>query len=258
MASPIEAARVLAGVLMLGYASWRDLRTREVPDITWIVFGSLGLILDVYEVATGNLSLLALSVPVLSSTALAYLLGYIGLYGGADFKAFVVLAVLQPYAPRVSRPILNVAPVIYPLTVFSNSAFAGSSFAIVNLVRNLAAAGGPPPLFESLESEALWKKFIVLISGVKVRLDTVRGPPFQYPLEVPAGGEGSSRRLVLMPDTEDDEAAIDTFHSLRRAGVERVWVSHTLPFMVFITLGYISAFVLGDLAMWLLKQALFP
>ena len=100
-------------------------------------------------------------------------------------------------------------------------------------------------------------KFIVLISGVKVKLDSVRGPPFQYPLEVPPLEKGAERRLVLMPDLEDDEAALEVFQRLRRAGVEEVWVSHTLPFLVFIAFGYISSLLVGDVVLWVLKQILF-
>ena len=99
-------------------------------------------------------------------------------------------------------------------------------------------------------------KFIVLISGARVKLDSVRGPPFQYPLEIPPLVEGAERRLVLMPDLDDDEAALDVFERLRLAGVEEVWVSHTLPFLVFIAFGYVSALLVGDVALWAIMHAL--
>jgi len=252
----MEAFRVLLSVVMLGYASWSDLRTREVSDLTWIVFGGLGLIFNLYEVATGGMKPIALAVTVLFSTALSFSIGYLGLFGGADFKAFVALALLQPYPSRLIRPMLDTVSVIYPLTVFSNSALAGASSALVLLVRNLSAASRGSPLFEGHESERLWMKFIVLISGMKVKLDSVRGPPFQYPLEVPPLEEGAERRLVLMPDLEDDEAALDVFQRLRLAGVEEVWVSHTLPFLVFIAFGYLSALLVGDVALWAIMRML--
>lgn len=252
----MEAVRVLLSVAMLGYASLSDLRTREVPDLTWLVFGALGLVLNLYEVSTGVMSLLTLALPILFSTALSFALGYLGLFGGADFKAFVALAILQPFQPRLVRPALGVVSVVYPLTVFSNSALAGASFALVLLVRNLSAARSGSPLFEGHESEPHWRKFIILISGVKVRLDSVRGPPFQYPLEAPLEEGEAERRLVLMPDIEDDDAALEVFGRLRRAGVAEVWVSHTLPFLVFIAFGYLSALLLGDVVLWALTRIL--
>lgn len=252
----LDALRILLSVVMLGYSSWSDLKTREVSDLTWIVFGGLGLVLDVYEVAMGVLKPVALAMAIIFSTVLSFLIGYIGLFGGADFKAFVALALLQPYPSRLVTPLLKTTSVIYPLTVFSNSALAGASFALVLLVRNLSLVSGGSPLFEGLESERLWMKFIVLISGVKVKLNQVRGPPFQYPLEVPPLMEGANRRLVLMPDLDDDEAAFDIFKKLRLAGVEEVWVSHTLPFLVFIGFGYVSALLVGDVALWAIMRVL--
>jgi len=254
---PLEALRVLLGVAMLSYASWRDIKTREVSDITWIVFGSLGLLMDAYEVATGRLNLLYTAGPILLSTVLSFLLGYFGLFGGVDFKAFVILALLQPYPPRLITPALAVTSVIYPLTIFSNSALAGASFAFVLLFRNLYAAQRGLSLFVGHESAPLWRKFIMLISGMKVRLDLVRGPPFQYPLEIPIDEDSNSRKLILMPDIEDDEEALEIFEKMKNSGVEEIWVSHTLPFIVFILFGFISALIIGDIALSILKWILF-
>jgi len=89
-----------------------------------------------------------------------------------------------------------------------------------------------------------------------MRLESVRGPPFQYPLEVPLEEDEAVRRLVLMPDIEDDDAAVEVFGRLRRSGVTEVWVSQTLPYLVFITLGYLSALQLGDVAIWALERIL--
>lgn len=253
----MDALRVSLNMAMLGYASLSDLKTREVSDLTWVVFGALGLVLDAYEVTIGKLNLPNLVVPILFSAALSFALGYLGLFGGADFKAFVALAVLQPYPSQLVKPVFGIVSVIYPLTVFSNSALAGASFALVILIRNVITSRTAPSLFEGHESEAIWRRFIVLISGIKVRLDSVRGPPFQYPLEVPLDEKGADRRLIIMPDIEDDKEALEIFKRLERAGVEEVWVSHTLPFLVFIAFGYISSIALGDVALWLLGRMMF-
>jgi len=252
----IDVVRVLLSVAMLGYASWSDLRTREVADRLWLAFGSLGLTIDLYGVVKGPMNPLSMTIPILIATALSFILGYIGLFGGADFKAFVVLALLTPYAPLIVFPILGVTSVVFPLTVFSNSALAGASIALVALIKNLVAARRGMQLFRNHESESAWKKFIILISGMKVNIDAVRGPPFQYPLECPTEG-GIDRKLVLMPDVEDDEAATKTFQALRDAGVTEVWVSHTLPFLVFITFGFISSLLIGDIALWTLTHIIF-
>ncbi len=253
----LDTARVLLSLTMLGYASWHDLRTREIYDLVWIVFGALGLITAIYEVYTGSLSLIGFVVPVLFSTALSIVLGYVGLFGGADIEAFIALAILNPSQPRQIVPYLGVVSVIYPLSLFSNSALSGASFALFILARNIALALSGKHLFGSHTSESAWKKLVVMFSGRKIRLESVRGPPFQYPLELPPEEEGDNRKLVLLPDIRDDEAAEEVFRRLGGEGVEEVWVSHTLPFLVFITIGYVLTLLFGDIALPVLSWLLF-
>jgi len=122
---------------------------------------------------------------------------------------------------------------------------------------NLISASKGRHLFEGYGSESTWKKFVVMVTGVKVRLESVRGPPFQYPLELPLEEGSSERRLALLPDIQDDEAATEIFRRLREAGATEAWVSHTLPFLVFIAIGYLLTLVVGDLALYVLSRLLF-
>ncbi|MFB0558170.1 MAG: A24 family peptidase C-terminal domain-containing protein, partial [Candidatus Bathyarchaeia archaeon] len=66
-----------------------------------------------------------------------------------------------------------------------------------------------------------------------------------------------NRKLVLLPDIRDDEAAEEVFRRLGGEGVEEVWVSHTLPFLVFITIGYVLTLLFGDIALSVLSWLLF-
>lgn len=59
-----------------------------------------------------------------------------------------------------------------------------------------------------------------------------------------------------MPDIQDDDAALGVFRRLREAGVEEVWVSNTLPFLVYISIGYVMAILLGDVALSILGRVL--
>ncbi len=56
-----------------------------------------------------------------------------------------------------------------------------------------------------------------------------------------------------MPDIQDDDSAVEVFRTLEASGVEEVWVSNTLPFLVYIAVGYLLALVLGDLVLAILK-----
>ncbi len=56
-----------------------------------------------------------------------------------------------------------------------------------------------------------------------------------------------------MPDIQDDDSAVEVFRTLEASGVEEVWVSNTLPFIVYIAVGYVLALVLGDVVLAILK-----
>ena len=238
---------------MLGYTSWIDLKTREIYDLVWLVFGGLGLIIALYEVYTGGLTLVWFVVVVLISSAISIGLGYLGLFGGADVLAFIALTVLHPTPPRGLEPFLGIVSPLFPLTLFSNSALSGASFSLVLLVRNIGSTLQGRNLFSGLEDESTWRKLVVMFTGIKMEVGSVRGPPFQYPLEVPGTEEMQGRRLILMPDIQDDDSAVEVFTTLEASGVEAVWVSNTLPFLVYIAIGYVLALVLGDIALSTLK-----
>ncbi len=250
----LDAIRVLFSLVMLAYTSYIDMKTREIYDLVWLVFGGLGLAVALYEIFAGTLTLTGFVMTVLFSTVISIALGYLGLFGGADVEAFIALSILHPIPPRGLNPVLGVVSVIYPLTLFSNSALSGASFALVLLGRNILKKSSGKPLFDGFGSDSSLKKFIVMVSGVKVKIDSVRGPPFQYPLEIM--DENSERRLILMPDIQDDDAALGVFQRLREARVEEVWVSNTLPFLVYISIGYVMAILLGDVALSILGRFL--
>jgi hypothetical protein len=154
------------------------------------------------------------------------------------------------------NPSLGLVSIIYPLSLFSNSALTGVSFAIILLLRNLFLSFGGRSLFNSYGTNPLWRKLVLMATGMKVDIVKVRGPPFQYPLEMPSEDGLSERRLIVMPDITDDEWAEDIFRRLKEQGVGEVWVSQTLPFLFFILVGYIETLVMGDIALYALIELL--
>ena len=45
----VEGTRLVFGVLMLGYASLSDIRTRTVIDAVWRMIGTVGFVLMIWE-----------------------------------------------------------------------------------------------------------------------------------------------------------------------------------------------------------------
>jgi len=240
---------------MLTYASWRDIKTREIPDKVWIIFSAPAIGIDLYELHIERINTIQFFLAIILSLVISFSLAYFELFGGADFKAFVVLSLLQPIQARFINPILNTVSVIYPLTVFANSAIAGAFTAIITLVKNIVLTYTKGGLFENDQKISLTKKLLVMVSGVKMNIDKVRGPPFEYPLEKI---EGNERKLMVMSRLLRDEDAVEAIKTLKEVGFKEIWVSRTLPFLVFITIGFILSIFLGDIILWIIYSILIP
>jgi preflagellin peptidase FlaK len=241
----LDVIRTGVAVAMLSYGSVRDLRTREVHDVLWVAGGGAGLVLDAYELLLGTLTVRHLVYSVGFMAGAMIVLGYLRLLGGADLLAFMALSIIHPRAPVYLYGLWGWAPPFYQFTLISNTAIAGIAAPLVTLARNLGAASGGADLFERHGDLSATRKAALMFTAVNLRLSEVRGPPYQYPLEE-AGGS-----IRLRPDIWDDEKAAETFRLLGERGVERVWVSATLPYLMLITAGYVLSVALGDVLLWL-------
>ena len=250
----LESLRILLSLIMLGYSSFIDLKTREIYDLVWIIFGGLGLIITTYEIYVGTYSIMSFVIPLVFSIIVSFALGFLRLFGWADVLAFIVLTILNPFPFGVVSPKLGIVSPVFPITLFSNSALAGVSFALILLFRNIFITLRGEKLFSNVKASSI-KKFVLFFSGYRLNMKNLKGPPFQYPLELPSSEEYNE--LVLMPDIQDDDAAWAIFDQLKSMGVEKTWVSYTLPFLIFITIGYIISLLIGDIALYTLTRFLF-
>lgn len=241
----IDLIRVALSLTMLVYGSYKELKTRMIHDLPWVVFGTAGLILDMYELYTGTLGLRQLLFSVGFMAAAGFLLGFLRLLGGADLLAFFALAVLNPKAPVYLIMNWGWEPIFYPFTLISNTAIAGAITPLYIALRNLNSKLMGVDLFERHDELSPLMRLGLLFTAVNVSLDKVKGPPFQYPLENPRDGSVS-----LRPNIWDDEWASEDFKVLRERGDGRVWVSFTLPYLLVILAGYLISVVFGDVLFW--------
>ncbi len=244
-------SRVVLSVAMLGYASYKDVKTREVSDALWLLFGSIGLLIDGYAIITGMTGWSTILVSIGFSTAFSLLAGYLGFFGGADLLAFIVIGVLNPIPPQVGFDPVLFHPLLFPLSVISNSVLIAASSVVVVLVVNIMTTRNR---FEGYTPISPFTKILLLLTGRKKKIGNVRGPPFEYPLEkINIDGSVS---LFVRSNFLDDKAAQDTFNELKSRGRSNVWVSYGLPFLLFLVLGYLSALIFGDFAMWIVSHFL--
>jgi preflagellin peptidase FlaK len=228
----LSEPRIIIALSMLGLASFMDLRNREVHDLVWIVFGSIGALMFLFEP-----DLVQNSIPLLFASsitvAIAYLAYRIGLFAGADALALVALVVI---IPLYDGP--NMLHNIAPLTILTNASIFASLFLMVNVVRNTISVVKGVALFSGFE-ESNWNKFIAFVLGYRASK-----PTFAYSIEVESGG-GKKFDFSLLHAEKTDYCA--------KSGA---WVMAGLPFIVYMLAGLVAMVFVGDIMTLLLSRFL--
>ena len=141
----------LVAVPALGWAAIRDVSTRRVPNDLWGPLAFLGALLLMWDgfVALGRPGAFTpfavrAAFSLLFVIPLAYGFWYIGGFGGADARAFMVLAVLFPTYPYYevagsAFPQVQTALGVFSLTVLTNTVLIGLAYPLVLGLRNALA-----------------------------------------------------------------------------------------------------------------------
>ena len=159
----------LLSLPVFAWVAYRDVRTRRVPNPAWYPLAALAVILLVWELGPVLLSgpatlserrlLLGTALSVGIVVPLSYGFWLVGGFGGADAKAFFVIALLFPTYPHYALWELGVAwlPVqlpavrttlgVFSLTVLSNTVLAAVAYPFVLAARNAVAGRLSPAMF---------------------------------------------------------------------------------------------------------------
>ena len=165
VASGPDLLRLLA-LPYFGYVAWRDIRTRRIPNRLWLPLAGLAAVLLIWELlALGGASslerqqfLLRVAISVGFVVPLAYAFWWIGGFGGADAKAFFVIAVLFPTFPTYdvsglgleiveTVPVVETAIGVFSLTILANAVLAGAAYPLGLAVKNAATGYRSPGMF---------------------------------------------------------------------------------------------------------------
>ena len=253
-----DLARTTAVLLFLLYASWSDFKSREVSDNVWLVLAPLSFALTYTEVFLYEPSqLIAYGACFGLTAAFALLLYYSGGFGGADAKALMCLALALPFYPeKLLTPLTGqpspISTSFFPITVFSNSVLFAAMAAIAILLYNVSSSlRTRQPLFEGdLEKESVGKKILVLITGYKVSINTLKEKWHVYPLEdlEENAEESFKRKLVIIPKDEGRNEIVERLDKAieTRRIRDKVWATPGLPMLIFVTAGLIVALFVGD------------
>jgi len=156
VSTPIDASipdllRMLV-VPVFGWAAWRDVETRRVPNRTWYPLAALAVLLliwDGWQAWTGTAFetrafaiRTAVSLGFVAPLVLAF--WWFRAFGGADAKAFLVIAALFPTFPRYAVagwefPLQQTLLGVFSLTILTNTVLLGALYPLAVLGRNAAA-----------------------------------------------------------------------------------------------------------------------
>ena len=212
--------RILLAILMLSIASFYDVWKREVNDALWIAFGIVSVALIFFEpelfVALKSVGISLIIAPI------ALVMWRVGVFGGADALGLIVLAALAPHATLSQSQIT-------PFTTLTNAAILSTAPIFLNLIRNTIAISRHQDIFSGFE-ETKRNKLIAMFLGYRAK-----NPKHSFSIEKI---EGNHKKLDF------------SFRNVEQAEFDNrsdVWVTPGIPYMIYITAGFVVQIIFGDI-----------
>ena len=225
--------KIVLGGAVLAHASYLDIKKREIEEWHWIILAIAGFIHAIYLsftfqsirpiLLTGGIFLVMFGI--------ALLLFYLGLFGGGDGKILMGLGALLPTLSGK-----DYAFGVFPISVFDNALILSIFLPIVILFYNLSRKDSP----KEYDSGKL-KKILAMMVGY--RLKTEKLSDKFYPLEEFKEGKRTIR--LFIGDLDFDVTKYKD--ELTKKGIDNLWATPGLPFVVPLTFGYFVAIFFGDL-----------
>ena len=241
----LEVSTFVLALVILGYAGWSDWKRREVEDWVWVMTFPLGGILTtIRTVLTGRPDPYFWVFGLIITIILAFTLSHIGLWGGADGKALICLALITPEMPSFANPILGIWITFLPFTVIFNAYLLSLSSLVYIASRNLWYKLRGGSLFEGLKLP-LRVKILAFFAGYKVEKEKLLNSPSITLAERPE----EPRKLHFTLRYKDSAVTLNGLPP-------KVWVSPQLPMLVFMIAGLVTAVLLGDLIFWIMFQTM--
>jgi len=233
MGTTLDVIRLIIGFAVLSYASYTDIKTRRASNINWLIMGGIGgiiLVVQYFTVGFENIIYL-LFIPIMIGLVYAFFQLRL-IFGGADAKALMAISILTPLEPSINQfPLWSGSFMPFSWYIFSNSIiiflFIPISLLIINILKRDM-------------------QFPFLFLGYKMDIKTARNK-FVWPLERLVEGK---RKFVYMPNSFEVDEEYDLFE---KNGISRVWVTPKIPFMIPLFIGFIAAFIIGDILFFLIN-----
>ncbi|MEM1533720.1 MAG: prepilin peptidase [Nitrososphaerota archaeon] len=219
--------------LTLFYASYEDIRVRLVDDWVWISCASITTPVTIYSTLLGNISPILSAISVGVTILLSVLFYIVGLYGGADAKALVVIALASPLSIGGERyhPFTSITVLLNGLLV---SLAIPLAIVLLNFYKIFVRG---EDIFREFRHEKAYRKLLAIFLGTPLRDPERR--KYWAPMEE-FTGEWRFRFTV----------GIEEFWKPLRPGG---WATPSIPLLVSISIGLVINYVLGDLSALIVK-----
>jgi archaeal preflagellin peptidase FlaK len=242
----MDIYHIIFALIILSYACYSDLRTRSVSNIVWLVMVVIGIVFaGYYSAIQGSSFFIPLIITVVITGVVSYIFFRSGLFGAADAKALMCLAVLFPTSPEFtilshSFPLSVVyLPGVFPFAfiVLLNAAVLALIVPVYLFIRNIHSLG---------VKEILGNASICFVA-YSVNIGDLQNVKFARLTHTYGETNGKLTRRFSLHELALKPAAIARLKAYHGEGkIEpEVWVSPELPFMLFITLGFMAGCVLG-------------
>ncbi|MGI0059873.1 MAG: A24 family peptidase C-terminal domain-containing protein [Nitrosotalea sp.] len=223
----VTSVRIVVALLMLGIASYTDIKKREIDDRIWMIFGGLSVLLLFFTPNVIN-SLTAIGISLLIAPVVLFV-WRIGFFGGADAFALIVLAALAPESTfSISQ--------VHPFTTLINTVLLSIIPVLVNVTRNTLSVLRHQDIFKGFETETRKSKIIAMFVGHRSK-----NPKFSFSIEK---SEGNLRKLDFTLKNADNEEFCSSSDT---------WVTPGMPYMIYILGGFVIQLVYGDIIFNIIK-----
>ena len=234
----IEAVQKVLLASFLLYASYQDIKKREVDDKVWIIALIAAMPLTIYLLLLkSRIVLIIYAMSLVTALVLGFFIAYFELMGGADIKALFVLGLtVLPQSLEVFD--------IPSLAIFTN----GVIFSLVTIpyivIRNLVNWKKFGKIFDI--NLPLSRKIILFFITYREKVKRVKSMPYAYFI-FEHYEKGTRKIKIVTKVTEDTEALLKKFNEMGIKDSDYIWVSPSIPLLVYIMIGYIYYIFLGNI-----------
>lgn len=223
----VTHVRIIMTLLMLGIASYTDIKKREIDDRIWMIFGGLAVLFLFFTPNMFN-SLVTVGISLIIAPV-AIFIWRIGFFGGADAFALIVIAALAPESTfSISQ--------VNPFTTLFNTVLLSIIPVMVNVTRNILSILKHEDIFKGFENDTRKNKIMAMFVGHRSK-----NPKFSFSIEK---RDGNSRKLDFTLKNADNEEFCSSSDT---------WVTPGIPYMIYIFGGFIIQLVFGDVIINVIK-----